>query len=92
MGCEGLQGVKEHLANIDGKLEAYNKLLDHHIRRTDQMEDFVKEQQSNNNKIIDKIITQSNVNQASLNKQLKISLGIFAALAVLVSALAAWLS
>jgi hypothetical protein len=92
MSCEGLQDVKEHLSNIDGKLEVYNKLLDHHIRRTDQMEDFVKEQQSNNNRIIDKIILQSNVNQASLNKQLKISLGIFAALAVLVSALAAWLS
>lgn len=92
MNCDGLQGVKEHLSNIDGKLEVYNKLLDHHIRRTDQMEDFVKEQQDNNNKIIDKIIEQSNKNQTALNRQLKISLGIFAALAVLVSSLAAWLS
>lgn len=91
MGCEGLQDVKEHLANIDGKLDVYNQLLEHHIRRTDQMEDFVKEQQNNNNKIIDKIIAQSNVNQTALNKQLKISIGVFAALAALVTALASWL-
>lgn len=92
MGCEGLQDVKEHLANIDGKLDVYNQLLEHHIRRTDQMEDFVKEQQENNNKIIDKIIAQSDKNQAALNRQLKIALGIFAALAALVTALAAWLA
>lgn len=95
MGCEGLQDVKEHLANIDGKLDVYNQLLEHHIRRTDQMEDFVKEQQTNNNKIIDKIIAQSNVNQTALqtalNRQLKISIGVFAALAALVTALASWL-
>lgn len=91
MGCEGLQDVKEHLSNIDGKLDVYNQLLEHHIRRTDQMEDFVKEQQNNNNKIIDKIIAQSNVNQTALNKQLKISIGVFAALAALVTALASWL-
>lgn len=91
MNCDGLQDVREQLSNIDGKLEVYNKLLEHHIRRTDQMEDFVKEQQSNNNKIIDKIIEQSNKNQAALNRQLKLSLGVFAALAALVTALAAWL-
>ena len=92
MSCEGLQDVKEHLAKIDGKLEVYNQLLDHHIKRTDQMEDFVRDQQKNNNKIIDKIIEQSNTNQAALNKQLRIALGIFAALAALVTAFAAWLA
>jgi hypothetical protein len=92
MSCEGLQDVKEHLAHIDGKLEVYNQLLEHHIKRTDQMEDFVRDQQKNNNKIIDKIIEQSNANQVALNKQLKIALGIFAALAALVTALAAWLA
>ena len=92
MSCEGLQDVKEHLAKIDGKLEVYNQLLEHHIQRTDQMEDFVRDQQKNNNKIIDKIIEQSNANQIALNKQLKIALGIFAALAALVTAFAAWLT
>jgi hypothetical protein len=92
MSCDGLQDVKEHLSNIDGKLEIYNQLLEHHIKRTDQMEDFVRDQQENNNKIVDKIIEQSNANQAALNNQLKIALVIFAALAVLVTALAAWLA
>ena len=91
MNCDGLQDVKEHLSNIDGKLEVYNKLLEHHIMRTDELQDFVRDQSVNNTAIIDKIIAQSNANQAALNKQLKISIGVFTAIAALVTALAAWL-
>jgi hypothetical protein len=92
MSCEGLGEVKERLAGIDARLEVYNKLLEHHIQRTDELQDFVASQQSNSTAVLDKVIEQSNRNQEALNKQLKISVGIFAAIAALVTALAAWIS
>jgi hypothetical protein len=92
MSCEGLGEVKERLAGIDARLEVYNKLLEHHIQRTDELQDFVAAQQANSTLVLDKVIEQSNRNQEALNKQLKISVGIFAAIAALVTALAAWIS
>jgi hypothetical protein len=89
--CDAVVEVKERLASVDAKLEVYNQLLEHHIKRTDELQDFVSNQQSSNMAILDKVIAQSDKNQAALNRQLKITIGIFTAIAALITALAAWM-
>jgi hypothetical protein len=92
MNCEGLQDVKERLASIDGKLEVYNKLLEVHIEATNLLKDDVAEQRTQTTDIIKLVFEQSEKNQNALNRQLKISVGIFAGVATIITALAAWLN
>jgi hypothetical protein len=87
MNCDGLQEVKERLASIDGKLEVYNQLLEVHIEATKVLKDDVANQRSNTNDIIKLVFEESEKNRNAMNRQLKIALGVFAALAVLVGAL-----
>jgi len=92
MSCEGLGEVKERLAGIEGKLEVYNKLLEVHIEATNILKEDVAEQRTQTTDIIKMVFEQSDKNQAALNRQLKLSIGVFAAIAALVTALAAWIS
>jgi hypothetical protein len=92
MNCEGLQDVKEKLASIDGKLEVYNKLLEVHIEATNILKEDVAEQRTQTTDIIKMVFEQSEKNQNALNRQLKISVGIFAGIATIITALAAWLN
>jgi hypothetical protein len=92
MSCEGLGEVKERLAGIEGKLEVYNKLLEVHIEATNILKEDVAEQRTQTTDIIKMVFEQSDKNQAALNRQLKLSIGVFAAIAGLVTALAAWIS
>jgi hypothetical protein len=92
MNCEGLQDVKERLASIDGKLEVYNKLLEVHIEATNILKEDVAEQRTQTTDIIKLVFEQSDKNQNALNRQLKISVGIFAGIATIITALAAWLN
>ena len=92
MNCEGLQDVKERLASIDGKLEVYNRLLEVHIEATNILKEDVAEQRTQTTDIIKLVFEQSEKNQNALNRQLKISVGIFAGIATIITALAAWLN
>jgi len=91
MNCDGLQEVRERLASIDGKLEVYNKLLEVHIEATNILKDDVANQRSNTNDIIKLVFEESEKNRNAMNRQLKIALGVFAALAILVGALVPFL-
>lgn len=91
--------VKEDISEIKTDIREIKLDVAEHIARTaasearlEVMEDLVKGQLERNNQIVDKVFEQSDKNQAALNRQLKISIGVFAAVATLVTALAAWLT
>jgi hypothetical protein len=60
--------------------------------RLEVMEELVKGQLERNNQVIDKVFEQSDKNQAAMNRQLKIVIGVVAAVSGLVTALASWIS
>jgi hypothetical protein len=92
-------GLKDDIAEIKQDIKDIKADVSEHIRRTaasegrlEVMETFVQKsldvQQSN----FKDMLQASKDNQAALNRQLKIALGLFAALSVLVGALAAWIN
>jgi hypothetical protein len=93
------EGLKGDIAEIKQDIKDIKADVSEHIRRTaasegrlEVMETFVQKsldcQQSN----FKDMLQASKDNQAALNRQLKIALGLFAALSVLVGALAAWIN
>jgi hypothetical protein len=94
--CEGLKGditeMKQDIREIKEDLSIHMSRTAASEARLEVMEELVKGQLDRNNQIIDKVFEQSDKNQAALNRQLKLSIGVFAAISVLVSALAAWLN
>ncbi len=55
------------------------------------LKDFVKSAMDNQQKNFDAMLKSNASNQAALNKQLKIAMGILAGVAAIITALAAWL-
>lgn len=90
--CEMNEKCEARLDSIEKQLVRYNTSLEHHIKRTDELQDFVKAQAENNEKVLNLVVKQAEVARKDNMKVIKISLGIFAAIAALVTALAAWLA
>ena len=90
--------IKEDISEIKSDIKEIKEDLSQHMSRTaanearlELMETFLQKQVETNNMTMQQFIEQSKQNAVALNKQLKLALGIFAALAALVTALAAWL-
>jgi chromosome segregation ATPase len=89
---DDIQEIKEDIKEIKADLSQHMARTAASEARLEVMEELVKNQLSRNNEIIDKVFDQSDKNQKALNKQLMISIGVFSAIAALVTALAAWIS
>lgn len=96
---ENCASLREDITEIKADIKDIKADVAEHIRRTalsegrlELMEDLVKGQLERNNEIIDKVFAQSATNQEALNRQLKLSLGLFAAIATLITAIGAWLN
>jgi len=92
-------GLKDDITEMKQDIREIKLDLSQHMSRTaasearlEVMESFVQKsldvQQSN----FKDMLQASKDNQAALNRQLKIALGLFAALSVLVGAFAAWVN
>lgn len=89
---EDITEIKQDIKEIKVDLAAHMSRTAASEARLEVMEDLVKGQLERNNQIIDKVFEQSDKNQAALNRQLKLSLGLFAAIATLITAIGAWLN
>ncbi len=96
MGCDkGCNEVlKEDISEIKGDIRSIKEDLNQHMSRTaasearlEVMETFIQKSMEIQQSNFKDMLQSSKDNQAALNRQLKIALGIFAALAVLVGAL-----
>jgi hypothetical protein len=94
----GTAEIKEDISEIKSDIKEIKEDLSQHMSRTaanearlELMETFLQKQVETNNNTMQQFIEQSKQNSLALNKQLKLALGVFAALAALVTALAAWL-
>lgn len=89
--------VKEALGEIKEDIKEIKQDINEHIRRTaaaeariDMMEEFVKAQAASQEKVLNIIVQQAEKARIDQGNIIKITLGIFTAIAALVSALAAW--
>jgi polyhydroxyalkanoate synthesis regulator protein len=90
MTCEN----KDTILEIKSDIHDIKENLAEHMSRTaanearlELMENFLQKQVETNNQTMQQFIEQSKENSTALNKQLKIALGLFSALAVLIAAL-----
>jgi len=91
--------LKENISEIKEDIKEIKQDLNLHMQRTaanetriEMMEEFVKTQATQQEKVLNIIVDQSEKARTDTMKVIKISLGIFGALATLVTALAAWLN
>lgn len=97
--ADNIKEIKQDIREIKIDLSEHMSRTAANEARVQMMEDFIKESMANQQKNFDSMLANSKDNIAamalsakeatlSLNRQLKISLGIFAALAILVGAFA----
>jgi hypothetical protein len=89
---EKLDEVKEDIGEIKGDLREHMSRTLANEKRIELIEDITTKALDNSQKNLEAILRANKDNQVALNKQLKLALGVFAGLAALVSALAAWIS
>jgi hypothetical protein len=89
---EDIHEIKEDIREIKDDLAEHMARSAACEARQDMLEDFAKQAMSNQQENFKLMLASNEKNQAALNKQLKIALGVFAALASLVTAAAAWLA
>lgn len=89
--------MQEDIQEIKGDIKDIKVDLSEHMSRTaaneariEMMEEFAKTALINQQANFNAMLKSNKDNQAALNRQLKIALGVFAAIAALVTALAAW--
>jgi hypothetical protein len=90
----GTAELKEDITEIKADIRDIKEDLSVHMSRTaanearlELMENFLQKQVETNNQTMQQFIEQSKENATALNKQLKIALGLFSALAILIAAL-----
>ena len=91
---EELNHVREDIGEIKSDIKEIKTNLSEHMSRTaasearlDLMETFIKGQTTQNNETMDRFITMAEKNAIAQSRLIKTTLGIFAALAILVGAL-----
>jgi 3-isopropylmalate dehydratase small subunit len=84
---EDTKEIKEDITEIKVDLREHMTRTKYNEQRIELMEDFAKASLKTQQDNFNAMLKSNKDNQAALNKQLKIALGIFAALAALVSAL-----
>jgi septal ring factor EnvC (AmiA/AmiB activator) len=96
---DDIQEIKEDTRAIKADIDAIKEDVAEHIARTAALEarqgmfeQFLGKLVDSQQKNFESIVMANEKNQSAMNRQLKISLGVFAALSALVSGLAAWLS
>jgi DNA anti-recombination protein RmuC len=89
---EKLDEVRDDISEIKGDLREHMSRTLANEKRIELIEDITTKALDNSQKNLEAILRANKDNQNALNKQLKIALGVFAGLAALVSALAAWIS
>jgi hypothetical protein len=80
------------LRAIEDTLLRLTITVEEHTAGTKELREFVKESSDRNDKFLELTIKQSEQARKDQMRLIKISLGIFGAVAALVTALAAWLS
>jgi hypothetical protein len=90
----GTAEIKEDISEIKSDIKEIKEDLSQHMSRTaanearlELMENFLQKQVETNNQTMQQFIEQSKQSAVALNKQLKLALGIFAALSILVGTL-----
>lgn len=84
---DDFQRLENKVDKIDEKLETYNQTLITHTSRQDVMESFVKESQTNMQKNFELMLQSNEKHQKNMIKVIVVSIGIFSAIAGLVTAL-----
>lgn len=96
---EVLKFINADVSSIKVDIKEIQKNLCEHMSRTaaneirvEIMEKFVEETMENQQKNFDAILKANAENVKALNDQLKISLGVLAGIATIITAIAAWLA
>lgn len=90
----GTAEIKEDISEIKSDIKEIKSDLSQHMSRTaanearlELMETFLQKQVETNNSTMQQFIEQSKQSAVALNKQLKLALGLFTAISVLIGVL-----
>jgi cob(I)alamin adenosyltransferase len=83
---EDLKEIKREIVDIKVDLATHMSRTEYNEKRIESMEEFAKSALTTQQQNFKDMLQAGKDNQAAMNKQLKIALGVFAALAALVAA------
>ena len=83
---DDLKGIRSDIVEIKIDLATHMSRTEYNEKRIEHMEEFAKKALDTQQQNFTAMLQSGKESQAALNKQLKIALGVFAALAALVAA------
>lgn len=92
MANEDIKIIKKDIAEIKNDLKDHMSRTALNEKRIELMEDFATKALDNQHSNFKAMLQSNKDNQTAMNKQLKIALGVFAALAIFISALVPFLN